>query len=182
MSNLSFISKLLQRIIGSQLVQYTTNTGNVQLLQSAYTKDHSTETALLKVKTDIMNTVDNKEVTCLVMLDLSAAFNMLSHSLMLNRLHTALAYKDQLYHGWNLTLKIIPNKLSLMILTDHRWDQLTWPWPMGNHKEMYLDQFCSTYTPHHWVILLEIIGYSFMHMPMTNKSISASNLPSRVQK
>ena len=53
---------------------------------------------------------------------------------------------------------------------------------MGHHKEVYLDQFCSAYTPHHWVILPEVIVYYFMHMLMTNKPISASGLPSRVQK
>ena len=85
-SNLSFTSKLLKRIIGSQLVQYTTSTGSIEPLQSAYTKDYLTETALLKLKNDIMNAMDNKEVTWLVMLVLSAAFIMVSHSLLLNRL------------------------------------------------------------------------------------------------
>ena len=37
-SNLSFISKLLERINSSQLVQYTTSTGNNEPLQLAYTK------------------------------------------------------------------------------------------------------------------------------------------------
>ena len=85
-SNLPFIWKLLERKKGSQLVQYTTSTANVEPLQSTYTKDHSTETALLKVKTDIRNAMDNKEVTCLVKLELSAAFNVVNHSLLLNRL------------------------------------------------------------------------------------------------
>ena len=53
---------------------------------------------------------------------------------------------------------------------------------MGYHKEMYLAQFYSNYTPHYWVILPENIRYSFMHMLMTNKPNSASSLPSRVQK
>ena len=33
-------------------------------LQSAYWEHHSTETALLKVKTDILNSMDNQEITC----------------------------------------------------------------------------------------------------------------------
>ena len=55
-------------------------------LQSAYKSYHSTETALLKVKADILKVMDNQEVTCLVLLDLSAAFNMVDHKILLERL------------------------------------------------------------------------------------------------
>ena len=40
-------------------------------LQSAYKANHSTETALIKVKNDIMNAFDSNQVTLLVLLDLS---------------------------------------------------------------------------------------------------------------
>ena len=52
--------------------------------QSAYRQGYSTETALLWVKTDILDVIDRKEVTCLVMLDLSAPFDTISHKLLLN--------------------------------------------------------------------------------------------------
>ena len=52
--------------------------------QSAYKASHSTETALIKVKDDILRATDNQRVTCLILLDLSAAFD--SHPLLLNRL------------------------------------------------------------------------------------------------
>ena len=55
-------------------------------LQSAYRTNHSTETALLNVQTDILDAIDNKSVMCLVLLDLSAAFNTVNHSILLNRL------------------------------------------------------------------------------------------------
>ena len=54
--------------------------------QSAYQENFSTETALLKVKTDILHAIDKKEVMYLVMLDLSAAFDTVNHHLLLNRL------------------------------------------------------------------------------------------------
>ena len=44
------------------------------------------ETALLKVKTNILNAMQNKQVTCLILLDLSAAFDTISHSKLINRL------------------------------------------------------------------------------------------------
>ena len=40
----------------------------------------------LKVKTDILNAINNNEVMCLVSLDFSTAFNMISHQMLLNRL------------------------------------------------------------------------------------------------
>ena len=46
----------------------------------------TTETALHKVKTDIMKAMNNQEVMCLVLFGLSAAFDIVSHDLLLNRL------------------------------------------------------------------------------------------------
>ena len=52
--------------------------------QSGFRKYHSTETALLKVQNDIFMSMDNREVTLLVLLDLSAAFDTTEHSIVLN--------------------------------------------------------------------------------------------------
>ena len=51
--------------------------------QSAYREYSSTETALLKIKADILDALDKKEVMCLEMLDLSATFDTISHELLL---------------------------------------------------------------------------------------------------
>ena len=61
-------------------------TGKLEECQSAYGDGHSTETALLKVKTDFLNIIDDKGVVCLVLLDLSAAFDTVTHDILLNRL------------------------------------------------------------------------------------------------
>ena len=55
--------------------------------QSAYQEYHSTDTTLIKVKSDILKVMGNKEVTCLILLDLSAAFNTVDHGILLNRLN-----------------------------------------------------------------------------------------------
>ena len=49
--------------------------------------NHSTGTTFLKVKSDILGAMDKGEVVCLVLLDLSAAFNTIDHSILLQRLH-----------------------------------------------------------------------------------------------
>ena len=85
-SNLSFISKLIERAVCDQLLEYTAMTGKLEGMQSAYRTDHSMEMALLKVKTDILNDMDNKKVNFLILLDLSAAFDTVSFHLLMNRL------------------------------------------------------------------------------------------------
>ena len=55
-------------------------------MQSACHIGHSTESALIKVKSAIHSALDKWEVVCLVLLDLSAAFNTVNHTILLNHL------------------------------------------------------------------------------------------------
>ena len=57
-----------------------------KIFQLAYRAFHSTETALIKVKDNILRAIDNQRATCLILLDLSATFNTVIHPLLLNRL------------------------------------------------------------------------------------------------
>ena len=50
-------------------------------MQSTYRPNYSTEMALLRVKTDLLDAIGKKEVTFLVLLDLSVAFDMVNHSI-----------------------------------------------------------------------------------------------------
>ena len=59
-------------VVSEQLGDHVSKMGNLEVLQSAYKAGHSTETALLKVKTDILSAINNNEAVCLVLLDLSA--------------------------------------------------------------------------------------------------------------
>ena len=85
-SNLSYISKLVEHVLAAQLVSHIESQGMMEAHQSAYCPSHSTKTALLKVKTDIIQALDNQEVACLILLDLSAAFDTIDHDILLNRL------------------------------------------------------------------------------------------------
>ena len=58
-----------------QLHQHVISSDLYPLLQSAYRKGHSTETALLKVQNDILCNMDSQRVALLVFLDLRAAFD-----------------------------------------------------------------------------------------------------------
>ena len=67
-----------------QLMHYTNSSSQMEDCQSAYQEILSIETALLKVKADILDGINIKEVICLVMLDLSAAFVIVNLYLLLN--------------------------------------------------------------------------------------------------
>ena len=58
----------------------------IEKFQSAYKQGHSTETAMLKVKTDLFDAIDQRKVVCLVLLHLSAAFDTVNHDHLLNHL------------------------------------------------------------------------------------------------
>ena len=83
-SNLCYLSKIVEKAVCNQITSFASQTNNTEELQSAYHEDHSTETTLLKVKTDLLTALDNQEVSCLILLDLSATFNTVSHKLLLN--------------------------------------------------------------------------------------------------
>ena len=87
MSNLTFISKLVERAVCEQLMDHACKTGKLEDLQPAYRSDHSTETTLLKIKLDMLENMDNQCVTGILLLDLSAAFNTVSKNILINCLH-----------------------------------------------------------------------------------------------
>ena len=86
--NLSFISKVVERVVAQQLTSRMMMRENNlhEQMQSAYRQNHSTETALLKVHSDILSAVDNGCVVVLVLLDLTAAFDTIDHGILLSRL------------------------------------------------------------------------------------------------
>ena len=87
-SNLMFLSKLSERVVAVQLINYVMTNDLGELFQSAYKQLHSTETALLRVHNDILLALDNHQSVILLLLDLSAAFDTVDHKILLNRLST----------------------------------------------------------------------------------------------
>ena len=74
-SNLKFISKILERVVAIQLQTHLDEAGFMTTLQSAYRKHHSTESALLNIYNDIHFNTAKEPVTALTLLDLSAVFD-----------------------------------------------------------------------------------------------------------
>jgi len=85
-SNISFLGKFVERVVAAQLASHLHGHDTQDPMQSACRARHSTETALLKIKNDIDRGLNCGEGTLLVLLDLSAAFNTIDHSILLDGL------------------------------------------------------------------------------------------------
>ena len=85
-ANLSVLSKLLERLVARQLLDYLNAAGLLPALQSAYRAHHSTETAVTKVLADILLALDTGNLGMLTLLDLSAAFDTVDHEILIRRL------------------------------------------------------------------------------------------------
>ena len=85
-SNLPYLSKVLEKIVLSRLLNFLEETGQHEPHQSAFRSAHITETALVWVSSNISSALDRREGVFLVLLDLSAAFDTIDRELMLNRL------------------------------------------------------------------------------------------------
>lgn len=69
-----------------QLDLYLSQSGLYSKMQSAYKKHHSCETAVLKVCNDLLCALDAHKECILILLDMSAAFDMIDHCVLLDRL------------------------------------------------------------------------------------------------
>ena len=85
-SNIEFIGKSIERAVMAQIIRHISSHNLIEPHQSAYQPCHSTETALLKVKSDLITATENQEIACLVLLDLSAAFDTVDIGIFLQRL------------------------------------------------------------------------------------------------
>ena len=75
-----------RKVVASRIQSHLSSNSLSSSFQSAYRIFHSTETTLLKIHNDLILAMDRGEVTSLILLDLSAAFDTVDHSILLTRL------------------------------------------------------------------------------------------------
>ena len=85
-SNLSFLSKVVEKVVVNQLNSHINSSNTSSHYQSAYRKFYSTENALPKIHGDILTSMDAGKVTALTLLDLSAASDTIDHTILVSRL------------------------------------------------------------------------------------------------
>ena len=86
-------------------MSHLNNSNLLSTHQSAYRCHHSAETAVTKVYSDILGAADDGKLSLLLLLDLSAAFDLVDHSILLKRLESTYGFDG-------LTLELFKNYLS----------------------------------------------------------------------
>jgi len=85
-SNLPTLGKILEYPAVSRFNKHLHQNNLTETFQSAYKSSHSTETALLRVKDDMLNELDKGNAIMLVLLDLSSAFDTIDHNILVQRM------------------------------------------------------------------------------------------------
>ena len=93
-SNLCFITKILEKLVLSQVSSYLNCHNLYNTCQSAYRPGHSTETALLKFVNDLFLSLNKGNISILALLDFSSAFDTIDHTILVHRLHTDFGFTD----------------------------------------------------------------------------------------
>ena len=89
-SNLPFLAKTLEKVVSSQLQDHVKTYSLYDKFQSAYRPAHSTKTAMLRITNDLLLAADDGQVGCLLLLDLSGAFDTIDHRILLQKLSSRL--------------------------------------------------------------------------------------------
>lgn len=89
------MSKIIEHIVSKKIKPHLNRFDLLPKFQSAYCQNYSTETTLLHILSEVLEAVDQGNVTTLVMLDLSSAFNCVDHEILMRRLNLKLEIRDK---------------------------------------------------------------------------------------
>ena len=104
-SNLPFLSKVLEKCAMDRFNEHCGLQSALPEYQSAYQRDHSCETSILKLVNDILWAMENQECTAVMVNDLSAAFDTIHHRILLEVMSENLGVKDTALSWFNSYLR-----------------------------------------------------------------------------
>ena len=111
-------------------------------MQSAYRKFHLTESAVLQVLSDIYSAADEKMVTLLGLLDLSAAFDTVDHQILFDRLRYEYGLDGSVL-SW---FKSYLTNRTICFHYNGRTSETVSPFSTACHRDRCLVQYSSFFT------------------------------------
>ena len=130
-SNLSFLSKVLEKAALSQFMDYSDTNNLLPDYQSAYRCHFSCETALIKLMDDLLWTMENQKITALMAIDLSAAFDTVDHDVLLQVLNVKFGIGEKALDWFDSYLRPRSCKVNVKAAYSHEKD-LAFSVPQGS--------------------------------------------------
>ena len=86
MAIIPILSKVLERAVFTQTIKYLESKSLINADHHAYRSKHSTTTAMINMVDNWAQAVDSGEMAGVCMLDMSAAFDVVDHEILLKKL------------------------------------------------------------------------------------------------
>ena len=109
----------MERVGAVRLVDHMLQNRLNEVYQSSYKVYHSTETALLKIQSDILTSLDSGKCVLLLLLDLSAAFDTISHDILFSRLKQVLGMGGNVLRWFQSYVK---GRQQAVLIDNHKSD------------------------------------------------------------
>ena len=130
-SNLTFLSKVVEKAALSQLVAHSDNNNLMPDYQSAYRANWSCETVILKLVNNALWAMENIYVTAMIIINLSVALDMVDHDILLNTLCCKFGISDNAIEWVNSYLR--PRSCKVNIKNSYSTErQLNFSVPQGS--------------------------------------------------
>ena len=95
------LSKILEKVVFQQVMAYLDQNELLHPSHHGSRADHSTTTALIEMYEEWMEGIENNEMAAVMMLDLSAAFDLVNHDLLLKKLNVLGFDKNTVVWFWS---------------------------------------------------------------------------------
>ena len=83
---LSVISKIMERVVFNQMIEFLEHGQILHPSHHGFRSKHSTSTALLQMQDTWLDALDRGEMSAVVLCDMSAAFDLVNHGILLKKL------------------------------------------------------------------------------------------------
>ena len=130
-SNLTFLSKVLEKVVLSQFMEHCDTNELMPDYQWAYRTHYSCETALVKLMDDLLWAMEGQSITVLMAIDLGMAFDTVDHEVLLSVLNAKFGMGGKALHWFNTYLQ--PRKCKVNVGSDYSKEKdLTFSVPQGS--------------------------------------------------